>query len=319
MRVGAHESIAGGLFHAYEDAAVDGCEALQVFTKSSNQWKEPKVDADGIRAFKEARAKSTFAQSPVLSHDSYLINLCSTDQALIERSRASLLAEAERCEAYGIEYVVLHPGAHVGAGVDVGVELAAQGLAYVLGKTRGANVSLLVENTAGQGTTIASRFEEIGAILRGVAALEPTEVHRLGVCLDTCHAIAAGYDLTDDAGYDATMAALDKAVGLKKIRGMHLNDSQKGVGSHLDRHARIGEGALGEHVFWRLMNDARFDAVSAVLETPHDGDDRKYKEQLVRLRAMKGAPPPAPRPAAFALTATEPAPKKPARKAKAST
>lgn len=317
MRVGAHESIAGGLFHAYEDAAADGCEALQVFTKSSNQWKEPKIDPAQVRAFQDARAKSAFASTPVLSHDSYLINLCSTDEMLIQRSRASLLAEAERCEAYGIEYVVLHPGAHVGAGIDVGVKLAAEGLAWVLGKTRGSKVSLLVENTAGQGSTIASKFEEIGAILRGAAALEPSEAHRLGVCFDTCHAIAAGYDLTDDAGYDATMTALDREVGLARVRGMHLNDSQKGVGSHLDRHMRIGEGALGEHVFWRLMNDARFDHVAAVLETPHDGDDRKYKEQLARLRAMKGAPPPEKRAPAFALTATEAAPKKPARKPKA--
>ncbi len=290
MLIGAHESVAGGFHLAYAAAKDDGCDAIQVFTKNASQWKEPKLEADAIARFREARAASAIGAADVLSHDSYLINLCAKDDALRERSRESLLQEALRSEALGLQHVVLHPGAHVGTGIEAGVSRAIENLAWVLERTRGAKVSLLVENTAAQGTVIGSRFPEIGAILRGVEELVGDEAQRrLGVCIDTCHAFAAGYDLSHEAGFDAAWAELEEHIGTTRIRGLHLNDSQKGLGCKVDRHERVGEGALGKYPFWRLQNDARLAGVTAVLETPPKEDDRGYLAQLKMLRGFVGA------------------------------
>jgi deoxyribonuclease-4 len=296
MLIGAHQSVAGGHFKAFATAEEDGCDAIQVFTKNASQWKEPVITPADVAQFQDARSKSSLAKAPVLCHDSYLINLCAKDRELLDRSRQALLHEALRCEQYGIDYVVLHPGAHLGAGVDVATRLIVESLAWVLERTRGANVSLLVENTAAQGTVMASRFEEIGAILRGVAEMAGTDgERRTGVCLDTCHAFAAGYDLSHAKGFDAAWAELDRHVRIGRIKAMHLNDSQKGLGCRLDRHERIGEGQLGKYAFWRLQNDPALANVVAVLETAPVEQDRYFRQQLAMLRDFVGAPPPPPK------------------------
>ncbi|MBI5533474.1 MAG: deoxyribonuclease IV [Deltaproteobacteria bacterium] len=314
MLIGAHESVAGGLERAFGLAAEDGCEAIQVFTKNANQWREPALTSEQCEAFRKARKSSSLAAAPILSHDSYLINLCTADQDLKIRSRESLLAEALRCEALGIEYVVLHPGAHMGAGVDAGVEAAAEILTWVLDQTRGAQVALLIENTAGQGSSIGSRFEEVAAIVAGVEkAAGSAGKARIGVCLDTCHAFAAGYDLSNEHGFDLAWKQFDDVIGLERLKAMHLNDSKKGLGCRVDRHERIGLGELGTYAFWRLVNDPALAHVVGVLETPPVEKDRAYKPQLLQLAGLRGAPAPAVRPASTAApTATssaKPAPK----------
>jgi deoxyribonuclease-4 len=311
MLIGAHESVAGGLVRAFGLAEQDGCDALQIFTKNANQWRDPEVTEAHSSAFRTARAACRLADTPLLSHDSYLINLCTSDEALRAKSRESLLAEARRCEALGIEYVVLHPGAHMGAGVEAGVEAAIEILTWVIEQTRGAKVSLLIENTAGQGSSIGSRFEEVAAIIAGVARAAADEgQQRLGMCLDTCHAFAAGYDLSNERGFDRAWAELERLVGLDRLKAMHLNDSKKGLSSRVDRHERIGMGELGSYPFWRLVNDASLAHVVGVLETPPIEADRAYREQILLLRSMQGAAAPAPR--VLTLQAPEPPKKKPA-------
>jgi deoxyribonuclease-4 len=234
-----------------------------------------------------------------MAHGSYLPNLCTKDEALIERSRVSLVNEVLRCDAFGIEHVVFHPGAHMGAGVDAGISRTVENLAWVLERTRGASASLTIENTAGQGTCIAASFEEIGAILRGVDELMGDEARaRVSVCIDTCHAFAAGYDLANEAGFDLALAELDAHVGIARVRGMHLNDSKKALGCRVDRHERPGQGAMGLYPFHRLMNDPRFAQTVGVVELPptevrRGREVRVIKPLLTKLRALKDAPVPA--------------------------
>ena len=290
MLLGAHQSIAGGYHQAIRLAHEDHCDAVQVFTKNSSQWREPEVAPEAATLFREARAGYPTA---MLSHDSYLINLCSPEPELGARSEDSLRREVERCAVLGISLVVLHPGAHTGSGVEAAIQAASRRIAAVLDATAGADVSLLLENTAGQGTCIGSRFEQIGALLHAVEALSAEAPARLGVCLDTCHAFAAGYDLSSPAGFDATWAELDRHIGLARIRAFHLNDSVKPLGSHVDRHTRIGEGCLGWYPFWRLMNCPGLERIPAVLETPPRNKMRAFRPQLKRLRALVGALAPA--------------------------
>lgn len=314
MLIGAHESVAGGLEKAYAAAREDGCEALQIFTKNSNQWREPELSDAQVAAFRAARAASTFASTPVLSHDSYLINLCAADEEILRRSRESLLQEATRCERLGVEFVVLHPGAHLGAGIEHGVRAAANALAWVLEETSGASVSLLVENTAGQGSAIGVEFGEIGTIVRMAAgAVSPANRSRIGVCLDTCHAFAAGYDLSCEPGFAHAWQELQREIGLESLRALHLNDSKKPLGSRVDRHERLGLGELGPWVFWKLLNDPSLDHVVGVLETPPVDKDRCYAEQLAWLKALRGAVAPE-RPPAVAPQPAVPAPAKRSRK-----
>jgi deoxyribonuclease-4 len=316
MLIGAHQSISGGVDKAWAPADEDGCEALQIFTKNASQWREPTIDPGQARSFMDARAKAKAGLAPVLSHDSYLINLCALDEAARVKSRESLLQEALRCEALGVDHVVLHPGAHMGAGSEAGVAHAVEALAWVLERTKGAKVSLLVENTAGQGSCIAADLLEVGAILRGVAQLGGDDARaRSGLCLDTCHTLAAGHELRDPAGFDATWALIDREIGVDRVRAMHLNDSKKGLGCRVDRHERIGEGELGLYPFWRLMNDPRLARVVGVLETPPVEKDRAFRDQLATLRALVGAPAPTPR-AIEAPPATEAKPPKKKPRAK---
>ncbi len=294
MLLGAHESIAGGLHRAIHFAVEDGCQALQVFTKNASQWREPTLSSAQIDAFRQARARSVLSQTPVLSHDSYLINLCAKEPEHLERSRQSFLQEVVRCAALGIDFVVFHPGAHGGLGPDAAIESVVKQLVWILERTTGLPTGLLVENTAGQGSAIGVTFEEVGAILRGIEQTVGTRHSaRVGMCLDTCHALAAGYPLHTIEGYDEVWALIDTHVGIERVRAIHLNDSKKGLGARVDRHEWIGQGELGFYPFWRLVNDPRLSYVVGVLETPPRDKDRGYSQQLSQLRALIGAPCPA--------------------------
>jgi len=308
MLCGAHESVAGGVPKAFARAKADACRAVQVFTKNANQWKEPALADEVCAAFKAERA-AYGAPLRVLSHTSYLINLATDDPALLKRSIDSLVAEIDRCSMLGIDYVVLHPGAHLGAGDDVGLARVCEALDEVHGRTAagagGASAArVLLENTAGQGTCVGHRFEHLQAIFEGAKTRD-----RLGVCFDTQHAFAAGYDLSTVEGYERTWRDFDAFVGLPRLRAFHLNDSKKPLGSRVDRHEHIGEGLLGLGTFWRLVNDARFAEVPGVVETePRDGD-APYREEVALLAGLVGAGEPERKPA-FALEIVDAKPAK---------
>jgi deoxyribonuclease-4 len=283
MLLGAHESIAGGLSRALARAEADGCQALQIFTKNSGAWKEPELADDAVAEFR--RAHRALGKPPVMAHTSYLINLATDDPALLARSKDALAAEVARCSALGIAFVVLHPGAHLGAGVDRALSRVAESLDDVIERAPKASARILIENTAGQGTCVGCRFDEIGAIF------ERTK-HRakMGVCFDTQHAFAAGYDLRSDEGYSSAFADFDRHVGLSRLRAFHLNDSKKPLGARVDRHEHVGEGELGAATFVRLVNDARFKDTPAVLEVEPRGDKDlcPYKEEVSLLKSFVG-------------------------------
>jgi deoxyribonuclease-4 len=306
MITGAHESVAGGLDRAFGRAKLDGCAALQIFTKNSNQWKEPILTDKGIRDFHKAHAE--LGNAPVFAHASYLINLGTTDEELLRRSKDALIAEVQRSSALGVRYVILHPGAHTGTGEDAGLAQVCDCLTEVLGKTEGLSAKILLENTAGQGTSLGCRFEHLATILDGT---DPKG--RLGVCFDTQHAFASGYDLSTDAGYEKTFRQFDSIVGLKHLEAFHLNDSKKPLGSRVDRHEHIGDGNLGFGTFWHLANDPRFADTPGVLETEPLEGEFPFRDEVTLVRAFKGAPRPKPKVAAFSLAlspAEAPAPKK---------
>ena len=293
-RFGAHMSMAGGHHKAVEAARALGMSALQVFTKSNNRWESKPLTDALASAFREAAAEAGL-EGPV-GHAAYLINLGSPDEALWSRSIAALVDEVERAEALGLADLVMHPGAHVGSGEDAGLARIANGLDEVHRRTRGATVRIALETTAGQGSCLGHRFEHLGAILGAVA-----EPERLSVCVDTCHLFAAGYPLATEAEYNGTIEALGRAVGLDRVRLWHLNDSQKPLGSRVDRHAGIGLGRMGLEPFRRLVGDPRFDAIPMILETPKGVDqgedlDAIHLRTLRRLRdgidAARGAEPP---------------------------
>ena len=304
MILGAHESVSGGLHRALERAGFDRCRALQVFTKNGSQWREPALADAEIFAFHAARDAA--GRPPVLAHSSYLINLCAPDAELVTRSKEALVAEVLRSSALAIDFVVLHPGAHVGTGEEAGLRRVSESLDEVLDKTRGASARILIENTAGQGTTLGHRFEHIGAILEGVHDKE-----RLGVCFDTQHAFASGYDARTAEGYARVWEAFDANVGLDMLRAFHLNDSKKPLGSRIDRHEHIGEGCVGVGLFWRLVNDPRFATVPAILETEPREGDTPFREEVEMLSSLVGASEPAQPVKPFALEIVpSPAPKR---------
>lgn len=272
-------SIAGGLERAVERGQSVGCETIQIFTKNNNQWRgRPLLEIDA-RRFRQA-----LASSPVrfaFAHDSYLINLATPARTLLERSREAFVDEMERSEQLGLRYLVLHPGAHVGSGEEAGIRTIAESFDWIFKRTAGLQVEVLIETTAGQGTNLGFRFEQIRAILGRVRHEE-----RLGVCADTCHLLAAGYDLRTEEGYEATFGSFDRTIGLDRLKAFHLNDSKKPLGSRVDRHEHIGKGHLGTEPFRRLVNDPRFRNHPMVLETPKGEDDRWDRENLGLLRGM---------------------------------
>jgi len=260
-RLGAHLSIAGGLPRAVDRAVASRCEALQIFTKSAGQWRARVLPPDEIAQFR-ARVERTGIQ-PVVAHNSYLINLAAADPALRAQSLAALGEELDRAEALGLLGLVMHPGSYTSGTERDGLDLIGDGLGAVLRARPRAKTMILLEHTAGQGTNLGHRFEHLAAIL---ARLNGSP--RVGVCLDSCHLIAAGYDICSDDGYRATFEAFDRLVGIDRIRAFHLNDSKKPCGSRVDRHEHIGRGCLGLEPFRRLLNDPRFAALPMLLETP---------------------------------------------------
>ncbi|MBI4537708.1 MAG: deoxyribonuclease IV [candidate division NC10 bacterium] len=287
VRLGAHMSIAGGVDKAPLRGREAGCDTIQVFTKSNRQWAAKPLTDEQVRAYKDNLAATGIG--PVVAHTCYLINLAAPSVSVWRRSVASFRDEMERAERLGIPYLVTHPGSHLGAGEAEGVARVAEALNALHAALPESALLVLLEATAGQGTSLGRRFEEIAAILERVEARE-----RLGVCLDTCHLFAAGYDLRTPTGYAKTMGELAACVGLKRVKAIHLNDSKAGLGSRVDRHTHIGEGALGTGAFRLLLNDRRFRRVPMILETPKDGDgvaaDRRNLARLRRLLGWPGEP-----------------------------
>jgi deoxyribonuclease-4 len=285
MLFGAHQSVAGGLHRACAFATEDRCDAVQIFTKNSNQWREPRLDAPAIAAFREARAACPGGVR-LMSHASYLINLSATDPTNLDRSREALLLELQRSDALGIDFVVFHPGAHLGLGEEAGLDRIGESLAMILERARGLGARLCIENTAGQGTTLGHRLDQIAAIIERAGP----DRARLGVCIDTQHAFAAGHDLRTQAGYDTFWKDFARHIGMARLSCMHINDSKSRLGGHLDRHERIGEGEMGLLPFWRLANDPRLATVPGVIELPPlSKQHRGYAEVLANLRALAGA------------------------------
>lgn len=276
--LGAHESVGGGLYLAFERIERAGGEALQIFTRNQRQWNPAKLKDEEIQLFREAHDK--IGKMPVTSHASYLVNLATGKEELLEKSINNLALELQRCEQLGLPSVVLHPGSHGGDGVEVGLERVVSGLDRTIEKA-GVEVRILVETTAGQGTGLGSRFEELGYILDN-----SNYPDLLGVCVDTCHVFAAGYELRTEDGYSATIADLERTVGLEKVMFFHLNDSKKDLGCRVDRHEHIGKGTIGLDGFRNLLNDSRFADRPMTLETPKGDDLEEDRENLRVLRSL---------------------------------
>lgn len=273
--LGAHVPIKGGLGTAVRAGHAMGCTALQVFTSSPRQWYSAPVSDEQVLDFQRAREDTGIVD--VVSHDSYLINLCAPTPEIAEKSFQGLKGEIERCARYGIDRVVSHLASYKGQDPGETLLVVAERVLEVLAETPDS-VTLLMETTAGQGSSINSRFEEIAILL------EQTKGHpRFGVCLDTCHVFAAGYDIRTDEGYAKTFAQFDALVGLDRLRAIHVNDSMKPFGSRVDRHADIGEGEIGPRAFELLVNDERFRRVPMLLET----DAERHQENLDRLKSLR--------------------------------
>jgi deoxyribonuclease IV len=259
--LGAHMSVAGGLPRAVERAVVHRCDALQIFAKNANQWRGRELPREEVRAFR-ARVKAA-GIGPVVSHASYLINLASTSAALRQQSLESMGDELDRAEALGLLGVVLHPGAYTAGNEADGLTLIAEALLALLRARRRGKTMILLENTAGQGTALGATFEQLASIMAKTG-----DHARVGVCLDTCHLIASGYDLCSTEGYAATFKQFGRLVGFGRLRAFHMNDSKKPLGSRVDRHEHIGRGFLGLEPFRRIVNDRRFRNLPMLLETP---------------------------------------------------
>jgi len=276
--LGAHVSTSGGVNKAPGNGKNLGCEAIQVFTRNQMQWRARPLSEQDIAAFREG-LKECSIQATV-SHDSYLINLGSHEPVTLQKSLDAFADEIERCERLGIPFLVFHPGAHVGCGEAAGLQRIVGSLNAVLRQKPGYKTQVLLENTAGQGTNLGYRFEHLAEILA-----KTEDPNRLGVCLDTCHLFAAGYDLRTLSTYEATFQEFDAIVGLGRVKAFHLNDSKKSLGSRVDRHENIGKGGLGLEPFRFLLNDPRFAEFPMLLETP--GGDEAYRNDLKTLRSLK--------------------------------
>lgn len=279
--LGAHVSSAGGVHNAPGRAAELDARVLQLFTKQPNRWAEREFDDDVVAAFRAARAEHAIRVAG--SHDSYLINLASTDETLWERSCESFRMELARCASLGLEFLVTHPGNATGGDPEEGMRRNAEGIRRALDDVAGPT-RVLLEGTAGTGTSLGSTFEELARIID----LLPAEAEgRVGVCLDTCHLWAAGYDIVDD--WDGVVERLDATVGVERVGLFHLNDSKTPFDSRRDRHAHIGAGSIGLEGFRNVLADDRFADVPKLLETPKDDDAvAADRANLARLRGMRG-------------------------------
>ena len=277
IQLGAHESVAGGLYRAFERIEKVGGEALQIFTRNQRQWKPAELKDDEVRLFQQAWKKKNI---PVISHASYLINFATAKKELLEKSVKAFILELQRCRQLGIEHVVLHPGSHGGDGVETGLERVVAGLDRAMEESE-TEIRVLIETTAGQGTGLGRTFEELAFILENSRNKE-----RLGICVDTCHIFAAGYDIRTEKSYNETMTQLEQTVGLSRVKFIHLNDSKKELGSRVDRHEHIGRGAIGINGFTNLLNDPRFRKIPMALETPKGDDLQEDIENLATLRTL---------------------------------
>jgi len=286
-RLGAHMSVAGGLPRAVERAIIHRCEALQIFAKNASQWRGRELPPEEIRAFRTSVAAAQI--EPVVSHASYLINLATPDPALRAQSMAAMGDELDRAEALGLLGVVLHPGCYTAGSEADGLAMVGASLRALLRERRRGKTMVLIEHTAGQGTALGCTFEQIAAIIAHTGGHA-----RVGVCLDTCHLLASGYDLSTPQAHAATFAAFGALVGFDRLRAFHLNDSKKPLGSRVDRHEHIGRGQLGLEPFRRILNDPRFEHLPMLLETPKEEGrpatrialDRFDEDNLETLRGL---------------------------------
>jgi deoxyribonuclease-4 len=268
LRIGAHMSVAGGVSKAVDRAELHGCEALQIFSKNASQWKGKPLDPVEVKRFR-TRVEAA-GLTPVVSHASYLINLATADPMLRAQSIEALIDELDRATALGLLGVVIHPGTCTSGTEDEGLRLIAGAVRTAFKARPRRRTMVLFEHTAGQGRTLGYRFEHLAAILEHLDGSP-----RAGVCLDTCHLVASGYDITADAGYDATFSAFERLVGFDRLKVLHGNDSKRPCGSRVDRHEHIGDGCLGLEPFRRLMNDPRMDGLPILIETEKsDGANR---------------------------------------------
>lgn len=271
--LGAHMSIAGGVDKAIERGQSIGCTAIQIFVKNNNQWFGKPISPEESQSFIASKDHSNIF---VLAHAGYLINLAHPAPG---KTMESMLDELQRCDQLNIPFIVLHPGSHLGSGEGIGLGNVAANLNRLFDQTAGSKVKIALETTSGQGTNLGYKFEHLREIIDQVDDQE-----RIGVCFDTCHSFAAGYDLRDKEGYRRTMKEFEEIIGLDRLMAFHLNDSKGGLGSHKDRHEHIGKGLIGLEAFRLLMNDRRFIKLPMVLETPKEPD---LKEDIINLRTLR--------------------------------
>ncbi len=275
--IGAHVSIKGGVENAPRNAHKIGAKAFALFTKNQRQWQAKPLSMESIKAFKDNCQKLGYLPGHILAHDSYLINLGHPEKEGLEKSRVAFFDEMKRCEQLGLTMLNFHPGSHLKKiSIEACLARIAESINMALDKTR--NVSAVIENTSGQGSNVGFMFEHLARIIEQV-----DEKDRVGVCLDTCHAFTSGYRLTTKKDYEKTFNAFEHIVGIRYLRGIHLNDAKKDLGSRLDRHESIGKGKIGMNLFTYLVNDSRLDNIPMILETP---DDTLWPEEIRQLYSM---------------------------------
>ena len=274
--IGAHVSASGGVENAPLNAMAIGADAFALFTKNQRQWVSPPLTAKSIELFKENCRKSGITSEYILPHDSYLINLGNPDEEAIQKSRAAFIDEMQRCEQLGLTMLNFHPGSHLNkVSVEQCLDEIAANINLALSRTKG--VTAVIENTAGQGSNVGNKLEEIRYIIDRV-----DDKSRVGVCIDTCHIYSAGYDIVND--YDAAFAAVDNIIGREYLKAVHLNDTKKALASRVDRHETLGDGLLGIEFFKKRMKDSRFDNIPIILETP---DESRWAEEIALLRSFE--------------------------------
>lgn len=275
--IGAHVSAAGGVENAPVNANSIGAKAFALFTKNQRQWFSNPLSKASITAFRENCEKYGYKPFQILAHDSYLINLGHPEEGPLEKSRASFLDEMQRCELLGLDKLNFHPGSHLNSiGIEECLNRMAESINIVLEKTKG--VTAVIENTAGQGTNLGHTFEQLRAIIDKVE-----DKSRVGVCIDTCHAFVSGYDVKSPEGFKKTFEKFNEIIGFQYLKGMHLNDSKKDLGTRVDRHQNIGTGFLGDETFGFVVNDARFDNIPLILETP---DESLWESEIKKLYSL---------------------------------
>ena len=276
--IGAHVSASGGVCNAILNAEAIGANAFALFTRNQRSWVSKPLGKEEIAAFRKLLKERGFEPQYVLPHDSYLINLGSPDEETLGKSRAAFLDEMQRAEQLGLRLMNFHPGSHLNKiSEEECLDQIAREINLALEKTDG--VVAVIENTAGQGSNLGFKFEHLARIIEGV-----NDKSRVGVCIDTCHTIAAGYDISTEMGYNFCWEEFERVVGFNYLRAIHLNDSKKGAGSHVDRHETLGNGTIGRDFFSRFMNDPRFDNMPIILETP---DPTLWKDEIAWLRGLK--------------------------------